>query len=226
MVDQAGEYGDVLRIWHRDSPGRWVPQTVETLGTGLKLIHAADMDADGDPDLLTSEDDQWRWYENDGNGRGWEPREIRDWESGPPRVHPLDLDRDGRSDLLFQEGEDTPLTWYQNTGSAGWVETGLPGFESESLWLAVDGDVDGDGDVDLFLMWGKTSVDHTESGLPLYSWRGGAEIRWKTGPHPAAWSIETIGSVAGCAKNARMADLDNDGDSDVVLAGETAGLAP
>jgi len=97
----------------------------------------ADMDGDGDPDLMirqkTSLDEvnysqKYLFYENtDAHSTGWQARP--DWKQGIDSVYTYstmaDLDADGDADLIFKMEKDTSLVVFQNCGhinSPVWVK--------------------------------------------------------------------------------------------------------
>ena len=112
---------------------------------------AADLDADGDLDVLSSSrgDSKIAWYENtDGAGAFGSQQIISSLFSNAEEAIVADIDGDGDLDAVaatFHNG----LNWFDNTD-------GLGGFSSEqsiATQLQITGtfaaDLDGDGDLDV-----------------------------------------------------------------------------
>ncbi|MBL7788040.1 MAG: VCBS repeat-containing protein [Chitinophagales bacterium] len=64
--------------------------------------HAADLDGDGDMDVLSASyiDNKIAWYENDGNGNFGLQQIITTATNGARSVYAADLDNDGDVDVL------------------------------------------------------------------------------------------------------------------------------
>ncbi len=181
---------------------------ISTAADGARSVRAADIDRDGDPDVLSAsaDDDKIAWYEN----RLSEPSA----DFGPPaivsltadsagRVDAADLDRDGDLDVLSTSLLDGKIAWYENDGSQGFSERAIG-----SAGLARDvftADVDDDGDLDVL------SASELDDRV---AWRRNESIHSTTEFGPR---IE-ISTTALGARWVSVADMDRDGDFDVQSA--------
>ncbi|MFB6351451.1 MAG: FG-GAP repeat domain-containing protein, partial [Bradymonadaceae bacterium] len=124
-------------------------QVITTDADYASSVHAADLDGDGDPDVLSASvvDDKVAWYRNTGGGFG--PQQVISTEGdGPRSVHTADIDGDGAPDVLSDLGGDNEIGWYRNRGGSFGAQqvitTNVDGPRSVSAM-----DVDGDGDPDV-----------------------------------------------------------------------------
>lgn len=210
-LDILSAYFDDNKIaWYEnlDGSGAFGPQQVVTVDAmGAHAAYAADVDSDGDLDILSEShnDNTVAWYENrDGQGSFGEQLVISDSVQGLVDIHFGDLDTDGDLDVISVASDLDELAWYENTD-------GLGGFGAPQtiitrgigLLSAFAGDIDLDGDLDL------VSMSHTDSNV---SWYENIDGRADFG------KAQQIAASLGGLFNVSAADLDGDGDADLMSA--------
>lgn len=178
---------------------------INSATTSPSCVFAADLDADGDKDVLgtSSNDDKVAWYENLGNGQFSSQKLISVNGDFPTAVFAQDMDLDGDLDAICASSLDGAITWYPNSGNGafgtGNTITNLA-LGVNSAWSS---DFDGDGDFDI--------VSITEDVGSMVAWyeNTGAGI---FGPQ------QIISTAIDNGKDLFTADLDNDGDEDILSA--------
>ncbi|QDT00720.1 FG-GAP-like repeat-containing protein [Adhaeretor mobilis] len=175
-------------------------QPISTSADGATDVFAADLDSDGDLDVLSasSADDKIAWYENDGN-QNFTEHTISTSANVAFSVFAADLDGDGDLDVLSASFYGT-IAWYENDGNQNFTEHTI----STSARTPRDvfaADVDGDGDLDV-----------------LSASSGDDKIAWYENDGSQNFTEQTINTSADGAHSVFAADLDGDGDLDVLSA--------
>jgi len=191
--------------------GQFGPQQVITAtANGATSVFAADLDGDEDADVLSASswDNTIAWYENNGSGSFGPRQVITATAGGASSVFASDLDGDGDFDVLSASSLDGKFAWYENLGGGS--------FGPEQLLSASIGggarsvlatDLDGDGDADVLaasdgiidsIAW----YENLENGTGVASF-GGRQVITNSPDNPSS---------------VYAADLDGDGNSDVLSA--------
>jgi len=104
---------------------RFDPQTITTTADGATSVYSADLDGDGDTDVLSASagDKKIAWYEqeqiDDGMGNltlDFTKRVISGSAEGASAVFAADLDDDGDVDVISASRFDGTIAWYENLG--------------------------------------------------------------------------------------------------------------
>jgi len=186
----------------------WTTHTIDGFFDGAVSVDAADVDGDGDLDVLgTAEfDDDIAWWENlNGAGTSWTAHTIDGSFDGAFSVDAADMDGDGDLDVLGAAADADDITWWENLNGAGtsWTAHTLDGFFDGAV--SVDAaDVDGDGDLDVL---GAAQLAN--------------DITWWENLNGAgtSWTAHMIDGSFDGAFSVDAADMDGDGDLDVLGTG-------
>jgi len=203
----SASWADNKVAWYENdgaSPPGWTARTITTSAIGAWVVFAADVDGDGDTDVLSasSEDSTIAWYENTGGSPPvWVARAISNDVLVPYMVFPADVDGDGDTDVLSASEGDATIAWHENNGASppAWTErTIFTGGFPTAVFAA---DVDRDGDTDVLSSSGDAG-----------------SIAWheNLGGSPPTWTVHTISTAPINAFGVYAADLDDDGDADVL----------
>lgn len=183
-------------------------------------LHALDgalLDADGDGDLdvaVAVENGANRLYRNDGAGRLVHvPGAFGEVRGDYEHVRSADFDRDGHADVLFIAEETEQHALFLGNGDGTFKAAGarLPG-SSQANGLAV-GDVNGDGLPDILI--GNTTEGKSGKAQP-FLWLNDA----KRPSHFIDATASHLPTIDVQAQGMTLADLDGDGDLDLVIASQ------
>lgn len=179
-------------------------------------ISPADVDSDGDQDVLISGvyGGSVRLYMNDGNGHFTEKKGTPFGELSYSAIEFADIDGDGDLDLYYSGRRSTfePITQlYANDGTGSFTLVPNTPFENLRRSAAAFADVDGDEDQDV-LITGENQAG--EKIAELYVNNG-------TGIFQQLMNMPFVGIQNG---DIEFADVDNDNDQDVLIVGSGSAL--
>jgi gliding motility-associated-like protein len=117
-------------------------------------MDVADMDGDGDMDVVSCADSAFYWHRNDGSGN-FNSIPITT-SASPRRVFATDYDYDGNMDVIMQTS-GVPLL-YLNDGNENFSESQLSGL-SGAMFEFADVDRDGDADAVAGIRWLDRNCD-------------------------------------------------------------------
>ncbi len=223
----AGGADGVVRLWRNplalqgDLTDTWsTVKELPALGGAITEVGIGDLDHDGRPDLIVvsaGASPTVRLWRNPGDAFSADWGESVDLAGGGSlslpagqRLVVADLDGDNRLDVVVGDEGGTLHAWRNPPAapfSGGWgtglalgsVEGGLSGITSA--------DLDSDATLELVGVAGSTPAR-------VVAWESGGE------PFGAAWTMHLIGTDAGPLMSVWPADLDHDGDLDILTGGQ------
>ena len=196
-------------IWYQASSGgtSWTEKPIATATYAYSWVEVADLNGDGHPDVVSAvgDADTVAWHWNLSGTLFSAPKVISTTADWVQAVHTADVDGDGDVDVLSASRSDNKIAWYENDGvspptfAEHVVSTAALG--ARSVWVA---DVNGDGHADVL----SASYDDTK-------------IAWyeSDGATPPAFTERLVTASQYIAQQVEAADLDDDGDVDVIARG-------
>jgi hypothetical protein len=212
VLATATEDGDIT-WWENDgeTPPGFTEHTIRDDFTWARWVYATKVDSDNDVDIVGAA--YWgayiSWWENiGGTPAAFIEHPIKTGYVGAASVYATDLDRDGDSDILGAAEFMNQITWWENGGGQP------PTFTEHTIAADFDGafsvyaaDLDGDEDADV--LGAGWSADQ-------FAW-------WENdGGKPPAFTRHVIASDFDGAYHVYAADLDKDGDIDILGAASLA----
>ena len=189
--------------FNRPTPS-FTTSTVDSSVNGANHVHAADMDGDGDLDIVAAAftDNIISWYENDGAASpSWTTHDVVTNANGVRTIYVADIDNDGDLDIVAGLFGNKAITWYENNGAASSWTTHTVDTNSDGVVGVHVADLDADGYLDIIGAW---EVDD--------------EIKWyKNNGDGTSWTSAIVATPDG-PHGLGVADMDNDGDLDIVAA--------
>ncbi len=188
--------------WYENTGVSWVVRPIAVaIAEG---VDAADLDQDGDLDVVAG----LSWYESDGGSPPtFQPRALPALPAQVVnRTAVRDVDGDGDPDILTAGAAGDRIDWYENNGASPprWIPH-VVSTTADTPTSVYAADLDGDADLDV-----------------LVSSAGDNTIAWyeNNGASPPSWTKRAISMTAMGARSVFAADLEEDGDMDVVSASQ------
>jgi len=213
VVSTSQNWGEVK--WYRNLNGQGQFEFAENVAgsaNGASDVFVADIDGDGNLDILSSsrDDSKIAWYKNFNSAQYFgaldgvfsdRQRIISQEATAASSVFASDVDNDGDLDVLSSSKNDDKIAWYENIDGLGnFSEQLIISSELDMAHSVLTADIDNDGDLDI-LAGGFTEVVWYENldGLGGF---GGSQF---------------IGNSTEIT-DVFASDIDSDGDIDVVYS--------
>ena len=209
----SASYNDDTIAWYENNGAAdpsWTASDIATSADGARSVFAADLDGDGDMDIVSASvnDDTIAWYKNNGAADpSFTAADIATNADGAYSVFAADMDGDGDMDIVSASYNDDTIAWYENNGASNpsWTKAVIA-TSADGPWSVYAADMDGDGDMDIV---SASSYDDT--------------IAWyeNNGASDPSWTAADIATSAESATSVYVADIDGDGDMDIISSSQS-----
>lgn len=207
----AWHYGQRLRPYYNDGSGQFVagPEAAYVPNLVARSLVVGDFDNSGGPDVVMSGDNLLVLLQNDGSGGFLSPVVIANG-SAAGYVFSLcapDLDLDGDLDLVYAQAQGGDVAWRENLGAGAFgPELHIANTYTNSLNPIHASELDGDGRADIVFR------SHVGNAVPANA------LAWARNDSAGFTTQAIVASSIGNITRVRSADLDVDGDLDLIGA--------
>ncbi len=189
-----------------------ISHTINSGMGGCHYVFPADMDGDGDVDVLAQSTHNYdvTWFENDGSGGSWDIHTISNNYPTPRCAYPGDLDGDGDMDVLGANSSSSNrgVEWWRNDDGVGdsWTRFYIDDQYGSPLFVCC-ADINNDDTLEAV----------SPSGTSPY------QIAWwesSTTPPGSVWEKHVVSGSSKDGWELFPVDLDQDGDMDILCAND------
>lgn len=173
----------------------------ELAALGARSVFAADLDGDGDMDIISAsmEDNKVAWYEQDEQGN-FTVHSVSTEVEEAQCVHAADLDGDGDADIIAS-GKNG-LWCFENEGNGIFTPMNIFLFAFYS-GIITTADMDGDCDLDVVVAFSEGDANNS--------------IEWYENSDEWAWPVHVVDSIYYPDWiSVDAGDMDGDGDIDII----------
>ena len=192
--------------------------------TNTYSIDVDDIDGDGDLDVAATSYSRGyvMWFRNNNDGDSWSRYRFKTGFSYAGRVRIADMDQDGNPDIVvasyynYLYYRDEFLYWFEApdnpSTTSGWKSHQIASSPYYYMYSYLGMDVGYLNDDDY--------PDIVLSTYPRYSYYGNNHLHTYTNPKSTSgsWSHKVIDSGANQIHSLEVADMDDDGDDDIITA--------
>jgi len=196
--------------WFKYENGAWVKYPVTSAFLQAHEVNICDVDLDGDLDVLgaAAESNEISWFENTGiYNEEWPKHLVDNHSMGARSVDANDIDGDGDIDIASASLSDNAIVWYRNNG----------GNPIEFTKITINSSFTYSHKVQI--------IDMNQDGhLDLLGTAYQNGIKWweNDGADSISWDMHFVSNFS-TAVIAKGADIDNDGDIDILGTSQGTG---
>jgi len=205
ILTATGCHNEIM--WYENTNGLGAFSEKQLITSDLNFafcVYAADIDSDGDMDVISASRDDGKiaWYQNDGNGNFGTQLIVSTAIAGARTVFAKDLDGDGDIDLLSGGYWSNIVAWHKNIDGHGHFSEAIIISNMVSAVMSVfAADLDGDADMDVL------SASYNDNKIAWYE---------NTNGIGNFGNQKIISSSCNGAADIFSIDLDKDGDMDIL----------
>lgn len=217
IIADVGYQSNHLAWLENDGAGDFNFNLIES-GSSLKGVAAGDVDNDEDVDIASAgPSNAFSLYSNNGNGT-YTKQIIYSGApvaNSPISISLVDLDKDGFNDLVGASNSGETYSWFQNEGNGNFIihiidQATINTRGASDIDIA---DLDGDGQLDVI----AASAGSSLNGF------GDGRISWYKRNSENSFESKIIGLIS-VADVVKVADLDGDGDIDIIAGSGYNGI--
>lgn len=202
--------GEKMVCWYKNlGNGNFsIPDIISTNVDRVIYVLAKDVDNDNLPDVVSASwfDNKTAWYKNLGNGNFSNQKILSTNTLGASGVWAADLNNDALVDIISASYSDNKIAWYQNLGGGTFANQQVISNSANGAFAVMVADFNGDAKPDIVSSQASGGLSDNFS------------VRYNLGNGNFA-SLVVINDSLKIPRYFTPADIDNDNDLDIVMAG-------